>query len=260
VTVESEQSGASTARPGKLAGKRCLVTGGSRGFGRAIAVAFAKEGADVAFTYRARKDAAAETERLVAAEGRRVLAFQGNVSDGAHAKAVLAEMGAAWGGVDVLVNNAGVTEVLPIAMIDEGEWDEVMDSHVKGSYLFSRGALKSMIRQKSGAIICIGSFASGRVVESPVHYATAKAALRGFTEALAKEVGRHGIRVNLVAPGLLDTGLGKTLLPHRLDEYRAQAALGRTGTVEEVARTCVFLASDDASFVTGAKIVVDGGV
>ena len=243
-----------------LAGKRCLVTGGSRGLGRAIAVAFAREGADVAFTYRARKDAATETERLIAAEGRRVLSFQGDVSDGAHAKAVLKELVTAWGGVDVLVNNAGVTEVLPIAMIDEGEWDQVIDSHVKGSYLFSRAALKSMIRQKSGVILSIGNFASGRVIESPVHYATAKAALRGFTEALAKEVGRHGIRVNLVAPGLLDTGLGKTLLPHRLDEYRAQAALGRTGTVEELATTCVFLASDAASFMTGVKLTVDGGV
>ncbi len=223
-------------------------------------MAFAKEGADVAFTYRARKDAAAETERLIAGEGRRVLAFQGNVSDGAHAKAVLAEIGTAWGGIDVLVNNAGVTEVLPIAMIDEGEWDQVIDSHVKGSYLFSRAALKSMIRQKSGVILSIGNFASGRVIESPVHYATAKAALRGFTEALAKEVGRHGIRVNLVAPGLLDTGLGKTLLPHRLNEYRAQAALGRTGTVEELARACVFLASDAASFMTGVKLTVDGGL
>lgn len=93
-----------------------------------------------------------------------------------------------------------------------------------------------------------------------MHYATAKAALRGFTESLAKEVGRHGIRVNLIAPGLLDHGLGKTLLPHRIDEYRAQAALGRTGTVEELAEACVFFASDAASFVTGAKIVVDGGV
>jgi NAD(P)-dependent dehydrogenase (short-subunit alcohol dehydrogenase family) len=244
----------------KLAGKRCLVTGGSRGLGRAICVAFAKAGADVVFTYRARKDAAAETERLITAEGRRALSFQGNVSDTAHAKTVLAEMTTAFGGIDVLVNNAGLTEVLPIAMIDEAEWDQVMDSHVKGSYVFSRGALKSMIRQKSGAILCIGNFASNRVIESPVHYATAKAALRGFTEALAKEVGRHGIRVNLVAPGLLDTGLGKTLLPHRLAEYRAQSALGRTGTVEEIASTCVFLASDEASFITGAKLQVDGGV
>lgn len=245
---------------GKLAGKRCLVTGGSRGLGRAIALAFAREGGDVAFTYRAREDAARHTEEAIAAHGRRVLAFRGNVADAAHAREVAAQMKSDWGGIDVLVNNAGVTEVLPIAMIDEDEWDAVIDSHVKGAYLFSRAALKSMIRQKSGSILSIGSFASDRVVESPVHYATAKAALRGFTESLAKEVGRHGIRVNLVAPGLLDHGLGKTLLPHRIDEYRGQAALGRTGTVEELAEACVFFASDAASFVTGAKIVVDGGV
>jgi NAD(P)-dependent dehydrogenase (short-subunit alcohol dehydrogenase family) len=244
----------------KLEGKRCLVTGGSRGLGRAIALAFADEGADVAFTFRVRKDAADETTREIEARGRRALAFQGDVADGRHAKDVVGAVTGAWGGVDVLVNNAGLTQVLPIAMIDEAEWDEVIGSNVKGAYLFSRAALKSMIRQKSGSILCIGSFASERVVESPVHYATAKAALRGFTEALAKEVGRHGIRVNLVAPGLLDTGLGKTLLPHRIEEYRGQTSLGRTGTVVEVAKTCVFFASDAASFVTGAKIVVDGGV
>ena len=172
--------------------------------------------------------------------GRRALSFQGDVSLAAHATDVMRAVTAAWGGIDVLVNNAGVTQVLPIAMIDEGEWDLVMDSHVKGAYLFSRAALKSMIRAKSGSILCIGSFASERVTESPVHYATAKAALRGFTESLAKEVGRHGIRVNLIAPGLLDVGLGASLLPHRLAEYRGQAALGRTGKVEEVARACVF--------------------
>jgi NAD(P)-dependent dehydrogenase (short-subunit alcohol dehydrogenase family) len=244
----------------RLEGKRCLVTGASRGLGRAIALAFADEGADVAFTFRTRKDAADQTQHDIEARGRRALAFQGDVADGRHAKDVVQSVTSAWSGIDVLVNNAGLTQVLPIAMIDEAEWDEVIASNVKGAYLFSRNVLKSMIRQKSGSILCIGSFASERVVESPVHYATAKAALRGFTEALAKEVGRHGIRVNLVAPGLLDTGLGKTLLPHRIDEYRGQTSLGRTGTVAEVAKTCVFFASDDASFVTGAKIVVDGGV
>jgi NAD(P)-dependent dehydrogenase (short-subunit alcohol dehydrogenase family) len=185
----------------QLEGKRCLVTGGSRGLGRAIALAFADEGADVAFTFRTRKDAADETRRELEARGRRALVFQGDVADGRHAKDAVQSMTQAWGGIDVLVNNAGLTQVLPIAMIDESEWDEVIASNVKGAYLFSRAALKSMIRQKSGSIVCIGSFASERVVESPVHYATAKAALRGFTEALAKEVGRHGIRVNLVAPG-----------------------------------------------------------
>jgi NAD(P)-dependent dehydrogenase (short-subunit alcohol dehydrogenase family) len=248
---------------GVLDNKRCLITGGSRGLGRAIACAFARQGARIAFTYRRNEQDAAEALTAISAAspiGAAARSFVGSVSDSAHVREVVETLGRDWGGVDILVNNAGLTQIVPIALLDESDWDEMMDTHVKGAYLFSRAVLKSMIRARAGQILNIGSFASERVIESPVHYAAAKSALRGFTEALAREVGRYGIRVNLLAPGLLDVGLGRMLLPHRIQEYVGQSALGRTGTAAELAEFALFLCSDDSSFMSGAKVVVDGGV
>ena len=135
-----------------------------------------------------------------------------------------------------------------------------MDVNVKGAYLYSRAVLRSMIRAKAGHILNIGSFASERVIEAPIHYAAAKSALRGMTEALAREVGRYNIKVNLLSPGLLDCGLAQMLPKHRIDQYLAQAALGRLGTAAEVAEIAAFMISDDNSFMAAAKIVADGGL
>jgi 3-oxoacyl-[acyl-carrier protein] reductase len=236
---------------------RAIVTGGSRGLGRAIALALAKRGAKVAITYSKNDDDAAETKELLGADA---LVFKGSVADGSHVKETVAAVVKAWGGVDVLVNNAGITQVLPIALVEEKDWDLVMDVNAKGSFLFARACLKHMIKAKSGRILSIGNFASERMVEAPVHYAASKAALRGMTEALAREVGRYGITVNLLAPGILDAGLARMLPQHRVDDYRSQCALGRTGTVAEVAELAAFMVSDGARFVTGAKIAIDGGV
>jgi NAD(P)-dependent dehydrogenase (short-subunit alcohol dehydrogenase family) len=241
-------------------GKRCLITGGSRGLGLAIAIALARAGAKVAFTYSKNVQDAEEARARIADSGFDPLVFQGSVADAAHVHATVAELVAKWGGVDVLVNCAGVTQVLPIALLDEADWDLVMDVNVKGTYLFSRAVLKPMIRARKGHILCIGSFASERVIEAPVHFAAAKSALRGFTEALAREVGRYDIRVNLLAPGLLDVGLANNLPQHRVAEYLSQSALGRRGTVAELAQLALFLVSDANSFMTGAKISADGGV
>jgi 3-oxoacyl-[acyl-carrier protein] reductase len=243
-----------------LEGKRCLVTGGSRGLGRAICLAFARAGARVAFTYSKRDDDADEARDLIAASGAQPLVFKGSVADGKHAQSTVAAVLAAWGGVDVLINNAGITQIVPMSLLDEADWDDVINVNLKGAYLFSRAVLKPMIRAKRGHIVSIGSFASERVIESPVHYAASKSALRGFTEALAREVGRYNIAVNLVSPGLLDVGLGKMLLPHRISEYVAQSSLGRLGKADEVAEAIAFLVSDENSFMTGAKIVLDGGL
>ena len=246
-----------------LEGKRCIVTGGSRGLGLAIATAFAAAGAKVAFTFSRNVDDAAEARARVAAaspERAEPLVFQGTVTDAAHARDVVEAVAGAWGGVDVLVNNAGINQILPIALLEERDWDEVMAVNVKGPYLFARAALKKMIRAKSGRILNVGSFTSERLIEAPVHYAASKAALRGFTESLAREVGRYGITVNLLAPGLLDVGLGRNLPQTRLGEYLAQCPLGRVGKAEEAAALAVFLASDASSFVTGAKAVLDGGL
>jgi 3-oxoacyl-[acyl-carrier protein] reductase len=236
---------------------RAIVTGGTRGLGRAIALALAKRGAKVAITYSKNDDDAADTKSLL---GSGALAFKGSVAEANHVKETVAAVVKEWGGVDVLVNNAGITQVLPIALIEEKDWDLVMDVNAKGAFLFSRACLKHMIRAKAGRILSIGNFASERMVEAPVHYAASKAALRGMTEALAREVGRYGITVNLLAPGILDTGLARMLPQHRVDEYRSQCALGRTGTVAEVAELAAFMLSDEARFVTGAKVAIDGGV
>ena len=247
-----------TAR--RLEGKRCLVTGGSRGLGRALCEAFVAAGARVAFTYRTHERDADDARAALAALGAEPLVFRGHAADAAHVKATIAALGQAWGGVDVLVNNAGITQILPIALLEEADFDAVMATNVKAPYLWSRAVLRGMIRARGGHILNIGSFASERVIEAPVHYAAAKSALRGMTEALAREVGRYQIKVNLLAPGLLDCGLARMLPKHRIDEYLAQASLGRLGTARELAALATFLVSDDNSFMAAAKIVADGGL
>ena len=244
----------------RLEGQRCLVTGGSRGLGRAIVEAFARAGAKVAFTYSKHDQDAQDTLARLEALRAQAKVFKGSVADSAHVQKTVSDVVAAWGGIDVLVNNAGVNEILPIPLIEEAEWDALMAVNVKGPYLFSRACLKPMIKAKSGAILNIGSFASERLIEAPVHYATSKSALRGFTESLAREVGRWGIRVNLLSPGLLEVGLGRVLPQHRLKEYVSQAALGRIGASAEIAEAAVFLCSSDASFMTAAKVGIDGGL
>jgi 3-oxoacyl-[acyl-carrier protein] reductase len=244
----------------RLEGKRCLVTGGTRGLGRAIAEAMARAGARTAITFSRNEADAEEARSAIAAVGEAPLVFQGSVADRAHADDTLAKLVSAWGGLDVLVNCAAVVQVLPIALLEEADWDRVMDINVKGAYLFSRAALKPMIRARAGHILNIGSGTSERVIEAPVHYAASKSALRGLTEALAREVGRYRIRVNLLAPGLLDGGMARLLPPPRVAEYLSQSALGRVATAAEMAQVAVWLVSDENSLMTGAKLAVDGGL
>ena len=246
----------------RLAGKRCLVTGGSRGLGRAIGIALARAGAKVAFTF-SRRDADADEARRAIAEaagGIEPLVFKGSVADAAHAKATVADVVRAWGGLDVLVNAAGTMQILPFALIEEQDWDHVMDVNAKGAYLFTREALRPMIRQKQGQILCIGAFSEGRGIAMPPHFAASKAALRGFTEALARDVGAYNIRVNYLAPGLLDVGLARRLPEGRAEEYARHCALGRVGTAQEVAELAAWLVSDENTFITGARVVADGGI
>lgn len=243
-----------------LEGKRCLVTGGSRNLGRAICLALGRAGARVAFTYKERDDEAAETTRLLRNIGVEPVVANGAVFDAKHVASTVKAVEVAFGGIDILINNAGMTQIMPIALIDEDEWDAVMDTNVKGAYLFSRAALRSMIRSKKGHILNIGSFGADRVVDAPVHYAASKAALVGFSLALAKEVGRYGIAVNCLVPGLLETGLSNRLPKHRVDSYVAQAALGRLGTIDEVAEFAAWIVSDENSFMTGGQVVIDGGL
>jgi NAD(P)-dependent dehydrogenase (short-subunit alcohol dehydrogenase family) len=241
----------------RLRGKRILVTGGSRGLGSALCHAFANAGAKVAFTYLRNEEAAAETLRSLGGDA---AAHKASVLDVRATEAVIRDMEQNWGGIDVLVNNAGITQNLPIALMEEEDWDKVIDTNVKGVFLTSKAALRSMIRRKAGTILNIGSLAGVRMLEAPLHYYTSKAAVKGFTEALAKEVARYGIRVICLAPGLLEDGVGRNLPEHRLQDYLQHNSLGRVGTFDEVARFAVFLVSDQNSYMTGSTAVIDGGV
>ncbi|NHZ87760.1 SDR family oxidoreductase [Massilia sp. CCM 8733] len=249
-----------SAPPLRLAGKRCLVTGGSRNLGRAICLAFAAAGARVAFTYVKDDEQVEVTRGLLRELGAEPLVFKGSVTDAAHARSTVNAIVAEWEGLDILVNNAGVMQVLPIALLEEDDWDLVLDTCLKGAYIFSRAALRPMLRAKKGSILNIGSIAGERIVEAPVHYAAAKAGLQGFTRALAKEVGRYGIAVNDLSAGLLEAGMGQQAPQYRLDDYTTHCPLGRTATLEETAAFVTWLVSDENSFMSGARLTFDGGL
>jgi 3-oxoacyl-[acyl-carrier protein] reductase len=239
-----------------LAGKTALITGGSRGLGRALVETFAGEGARVAFSYA--RDEAGARATAAAAPGTR--AFQVSVLDAPATETMIEEVEQAWGAIDILVNNAGVSQNLPLALMEEEDWDHVMDVNVKGTFLTSRAALRGMIRRKRGVVLNIGSLVATRMMEAPVHYCASKAAIKGLSEALAKEVARYGIRVLCLAPGLLEDGVGRNLPDYRLADYLKHCSLGRLGGLAEVARCAAFLVSDANSYMSGETVVIDGGV
>ncbi len=233
----------------RLQGKRVLITGGSRGLGAAIVRTFAAEGAHVAFTYT-RDEPAATPAR----------SFKVSVLDAAATEAMVDELERDWKGIDILVNNAGLSQNLPLALMEEEDWDKVLDTNVKGMFITSRAVVRGMIRQRSGSILNIGSLAGERMLDAPIHYCASKSAVRGLTESLAKELARYSIRVNCLAPGLLEDGVGRNLPEHRLGDYMKHCALGRIGTFDEVARFAAFLVSDANSYMSGETIIMDGGV
>lgn len=244
----------------RLRGKRCLVTGGSRNLGRALCLAFAAAGAKVAFTYRESDADAEQTRQLLLQAGADVLVFKGAVSDVEHARSTINAIVAAWGGLDVLVNNAGVLQILPVALLESEDWDRVLDTCLKGAYVFSRAALRPMIRAKTGQILNIGSLAGDRMIDAPIHYAAAKAGLLGMTRALAKEVGRYGIAVNYLSAGLLEQGVVQQAPQYRRDDYLRHCPLGRMAGLAETAAFVTWLVSDENSYMSGARLAFDGGL
>jgi len=245
---------------GLLDGRVALVTGGSRGLGRAICLALAREGAKVAFNYARRDDEAEATLAAIRELGGVGQAHRVSVLDKAGLATMVSEIQTQLGAIDVLVNNAGVGQVVPLALMEEEDWDRMMAVNVKGAFLTSQAVLRGMVRQKRGRILNISSLAGVKMMQAPVHYSAAKAALKGFTEALAKEVGRYGILVNCLAPGVLDEGVAENLPRERKQDYLRHCALGRTGTFAEVADMAAFLVSDRNSYMNGATVVLDGAV
>src|SRR6185295_8656722 len=181
--------------------------------------------------------------------------FKVSVLDRAGVQEMVRRIEAEWSPVDVLVNNAGIGQVVPLALMEEEDWDRMMDTHVKGAFLASQAVLRGMIKQKRGRILNVSSLAGIKMMQAPVHYCTAKAALKGFTESLAKEIGRYGVTVNCVAPGILEEGVSDHLPRERRDDYLKHCALRRMGTLDEVGDVVAFLVSDRNAFMNGATVV-----
>ena len=243
-----------------LTGKIALVTGGSGSIGSAVCRAMARHGASVAFTYRTNLSAAEELAAELRQTGRQVVSGRVEGTDRASVDAFVNRVEEAFGRIDILVNNLGATQVMPFALIEEEDWDEMMRVNLKTLFLFSKAVAKGMFRRRSGVILNLGSLAGQRLLEVPVHYATAKAGVTGFTLSLARELSRYGIRVNAVAPGLIEGGIGTNVSERQLEEYRRYCALGRAGLPGDVAELIAFLASDRASYINAQNIVIDGGL
>lgn len=237
-----------------------FVTGGSGALGQAIVRVLAREGYHVAYSYQSGRDTAQRMDQELAAEGSHMKSFYLDVTD-AKALAGFAErIERDIGPVDVLVNNAGMAQVLPFVMIEEADWDRTMDVNLKSMFLVTKAFVRGMIRRKHGSIVNIGSLAGVRLLEVPVHYAAAKSGVTGLTMALARELGRYGIRVNAVVPGMLEEGVSRNVPAKQRQQYESHCALSRVGTCEEVAHVVAFLACDRSSYVNGQSIQVDGGI
>lgn len=243
-----------------LADKRCLVTGGSRGIGKCIAVEMARAGADVAITYSSSAAAADKVVEEIRSHGVRGLALQANAADFQEAEESVSSVLEQWEGIDVLVNNAGITQDNLILRMTEEHWDQVIETNLKSIFNYAKAVVKPMMRNRGGAVITIGSVVGLSGNAGQCNYAASKAGVIGFTKSFAKELASRNIRANVVAPGYITTEMTESLDENVLKMIEEETPLGRAGAPEDVAAAVLFLASDAASYITGEVLRVDGGM
>jgi 3-oxoacyl-[acyl-carrier protein] reductase len=247
---------------GRLEGKAAVVTGGGRGIGRAICLAYAKEGADVIVNYASQDKPAQEVVELVGKAGRKSVAVKGNVAIKADAERIINTCVDHFGKIDILVNNAGVSKPNMLYKMSEEQWDEVIDVQLKGPFLCTQIAAKYMMERKYGKIINVTSSAGLWGTKGQINYSSAKGGIVALTKSAARELAGYGITVNVVQPGYVSTEMFEKVKsdPKLMAIYTGRILLGRFSEPEEVAPTFVFLASDEANYITGQLICVDGGL
>ena len=243
-----------------LENKTALITGAAKGIGKAIAMKFAAEGASIAFTYLSSKDAAMETKRELEALGVKVLAIQSDASDFESAVGVVEQVLSEFSTIDILVNNAGITKDGLMMRMSEGQWDAVINANLKSAFNYIHAVIPSMLRNRCGSIVNISSGVGMHGNAGQSNYAASKAGLIGLAKSLAREVGSRGVRVNVVAPGFIMTDMTAAVAAETVKAWEADIPLRRGGIPEDVAKVCLFLASDMAAYVTGQVIAVDGGM
>ncbi|MCH3914793.1 MAG: 3-oxoacyl-[acyl-carrier-protein] reductase [Acidaminococcaceae bacterium] len=243
-----------------LEGKVALVTGASRGIGRAIALTLAKNGADVAINFAGNVAAAEEVAKEITDMGRKAILVQGSVADFATCQEMVAKVIAELGKVDILVNNAGITRDGLLMRMSSEDWDAVLTTNLKGVFNCTKAVIKPMMKQRSGKIVNMASVVGETGNPGQANYAAAKAGVIGFTKTIAKEIASRGINVNAVAPGFVATDMTK-VLPDKVKEAMAAGIpLGRAGDPQDIANAVLFLVSDNAAYITGQVLNVDGGM
>jgi 3-oxoacyl-[acyl-carrier protein] reductase len=244
----------------EFSGRAAIVTGASRGIGRAIALELARRGADVAFNYAKSAEAAEALKAEIVAHGVRVHSSQCDVGDTAAATEMVKQTKDEFGRIDFLINNAGITRDTLVLRMKESDWDEVIDTNLKGAWNFSRAALRFILKQEGGSILNITSISGVVGVAGQSNYSASKAGMIGLTKALAREVASRGVTVNALALGLVSTDMSSALDQNYLDELRKQIPLGRFADPNEVAKIACFLLSEDARYITGHVLQADGGL
>jgi len=240
--------------------KIAIVTGGTRGIGLAIAKRLAADGFDLVLSYRGDAAAAEEAKAALAGSNRKIELVASDVADADAAGALIEHTMTTFGRIDALINNAGITRDTLIMRMSEDDWDSVISTNLKGAFLTSKAAIRPMLRQRSGRIVNITSVVGLVGNAGQANYAAAKAGLVGLTKSLAKEVGSRGITVNAVAPGFIATRLTDVIPENLKEELLKQTPLGRFGQPDDVSGAVAFLVSDDAAFITGHVLTVDGGL